>query len=182
MSHRIQANVGTPEPTSLSSEQQEERSQEIFKDVFEQVSQIVFTDTSQAVGDLLLNIETTQRNIGDTILLEALRQLASLQKDLASTVEKVSETLWNHSSKWVFRQAGEHRNETVVSALENMSQHINLLNNFVTDLTPSSNVSALVDCGVVLSILEDGIVADQASLEPGERSNLMKFILNIKRF
>lgn len=93
MSHRIQANVGTPEPTSLSSEQQEERSQEIFKDVFEQVSQIVFTDTSQAVGDLLLNIETTQRNIGDTILLEALRQLASLQKDLASTVEKVSETL-----------------------------------------------------------------------------------------
>lgn len=89
---RIRANVGTPppEPSSLSTEHRDDRSQEIFKDVFEQVSQIVYADSAQAVGDLLFNIETAERNIGDTMILEALRQLATLQKDLATTVIKVS--------------------------------------------------------------------------------------------
>ncbi|XP_030751418.1 uncharacterized protein LOC115878951, partial [Sitophilus oryzae] len=145
---RIGANV---EGEGLSSPVSEPR-EEVFREVFEQVSEIVYTDTNQSVTDLLCNIETAQRNIPNTIILEGLRQLSSLQKDLATTVTKV----------------GENRNETSISALENIGQSINLLNNFVIDLTPSSMGSVLEECGVVLSILEDSVLATDLSSQPSD--------------
>lgn len=140
---RIQANVAPSEPTSPSSD-----SKEVFRDVFEQVFQIVFTDTTQAVEDLLSNIEAAQRNIGDTVLLEALRQLATLQKDLTAVTSK----------------AGLEKTETSVAVLENLSHHVTMLCNFVMDLTPFSRSDVLGECTSLLQTFQDSLQSDLQSL------------------
>ncbi|XP_066250409.1 uncharacterized protein [Euwallacea similis] len=132
---RIQANVASPEPSS--------HHQEVFEDVFEQVSQIVHADTSQAVSDLLLNIETAQRSLGDAALLEALRQLATLHKDLTALVEKIA----------------ERKTEATVSALEHLGRVINTLNSFVIDLTPHSGAGVLRESISALKTLETSLAS-----------------------
>ncbi|KAK9719696.1 Immunoglobulin I-set domain [Popillia japonica] len=119
--------------------------QEVVKDVFEHVSHIIHENISQTVQTFLYNIEMAQQATSDTVVLEGLRQMATLQKDLAVTVTR----------------SAEINTEPAIMALENLSQPLDMMNNQLLDVPTSLPSDILDDMVACLSILEDSIVLNE---------------------
>jgi DNA repair exonuclease SbcCD ATPase subunit len=135
--------------TVFSQSAVEVTSQDIVKDVFDQVSQIVLSNITQSIEDLLFNIESAQKLVGDTVILEALRQVSTLQKDLATTIIKVSQI----------------KTEPTLNAIESIAQPIEVLNSQISEITPATSREILDDLIASLNILEESIIVDEERLE-----------------
>ncbi|GJQ76796.1 hypothetical protein Trydic_g15005, partial [Trypoxylus dichotomus] len=139
--------LGKNIPTSQLIPQEETpvTPQEVVKDVFDQVSQLIHENISQTVQTFLYNIETAQNATADTVVLEGLRQMATLQKDLSVTV----------------RRSAEINTEPAIMALENLAQPLDMMNNQLLEVPTSTPEDILDDMVACLSILEDSIVLNE---------------------
>nr|XP_022901417.1 titin-like [Onthophagus taurus] len=137
--------------TSLELSQAESSTADVVKEVFDQVSQLIFQNVLQTVQDFLYNLENAQKSTTDTVVLEALRQMSSLQKDLATTVKKSAEV----------------NTEGAVMALERLAQPLDMINNQLLDIPTAQPSDILDDMVACLSILEDCIVLNE-SIEENE--------------
>ncbi|KRT80708.1 hypothetical protein AMK59_5699, partial [Oryctes borbonicus] len=139
--------LGKNIPTSQLIPQEETpvTPQEVVKDVFDQVSQLIYENISQTVQTFLYNIEIAQNATTDTVVLEGLRQMATLQKDLAVTV----------------RRSAEINTEPAIMALENLAQPMDMMNNQLLEVPTSTSEDVLDDMVACLSILEDSIVLNE---------------------
>ncbi|KAL3284830.1 hypothetical protein HHI36_018969 [Cryptolaemus montrouzieri] len=144
---RLRNSVNATQITSTS--EIPESTTELVRDVFQQVSQIVCSNISKLVDDLLFNIEAAQRNTDDTGLLEALRQLSTLQKDLSSITSRLAEI----------------ESESSVKALEGLSQPLHILNSQIIQVTSSDSNNFLDNIIASLTILEESIVVGEESEE-----------------
>ncbi|KAK9886803.1 hypothetical protein WA026_018456 [Henosepilachna vigintioctopunctata] len=145
---KLKNSVDSSEITSRS-DIPESSTSEVVKDVFNEVSKIVYANISQLVDEFLLNIEMAQKSTEDTALLEALRQLATLQKDFAS----------------IALNAVEIESESSIKALESLSQPLQILNSQIVDMNSSNSKNILDDIIASLSILEESILVEEDNEE-----------------